>query len=182
MLNLSYDPLNVTIVKKALVLYLKNKVTIEEYGEGVIRTPSKEYPVPSVIRLKRYVNIISRRGHAFRSLLKHYMKTKCMYCGKEISIQEMTWDHIVPRSRGGSSRWDNLAIACSYCNALKGNKLPEELGLQLQLDPRRIPKKHLLFYLRWLGLLDEKWRPYIYYELYQSKTLVIQDESDRVFS
>ncbi len=163
-LNLSYEPIHVTSVRRALVLVWKERATVEEVGAGEIRTPSRSYAVPSVIRLRRYVPHHAQRSYFYRRLLQHYPRLRCQYCERPLRPEEVTWDHIVPRSRGGSSRWDNLAIACPDCNTYKANRLPEEAGLRLRLDPRRIPKKQLFFYLRWLGLLDEKWRKYVYFE------------------
>ncbi len=163
-LNLSFEPIHVTTVRRALVLVWKNRATVEEVGDGEIHTPSRVFPMPSVIRLRRYVPYTAQRSYFYRKLLRHYPHLRCQYCERVVAAHEVTWDHIVPRSRGGPTRWDNLAIACADCNRYKGNRLPEEAGLRLRLDPRRIPRKQLIFYLRWLGLLDEKWRKYIYYE------------------
>ena len=163
-LNLSYEPFQVTTVRRAVLLYWKEKVTIEEIGDGELHTVNQSLPVPSVVRLRRYVPRFHQRGNIFRRLLRHYPQLRCQYCERELTPDEVTWDHIVPRSRGGQSRWSNLAIACSSCNHYKGNRLPEEAGLKLFLDPRRIPRRQLFFYIRWLGLLDERWGKYIYYD------------------
>ncbi len=169
-LNISYEPIQITTVRRAFILCLKGRATLEEATDGYLRTASEKYPIPSVIRLRRYIPHFNQRGNIFRRLIRHYPRLRCQYCDRELDPQEITWDHIIPRSRGGPSRWSNLAIACPDCNHFKGNRLPEEAGLRLTVDPRRIPRRQLFFYIRWLGILDERWRKYIYYEHYASTT------------
>lgn len=182
-LNLSYEPIQVTTVRRALMLYWKDKVTLEETAEGEIRTMKSTLPEPSVIRLRRYIPHFHQRGNVFRHLLRHYPRLRCQYCERDLRPEEVTWDHIVPRSRGGQSRWSNLAIACSSCNHFKGNRLPEEVGLKLNLDPRRIPRQQLFFYIRWLGILDERWGKYIYYDRHASREIrAATPQEDPLFS
>lgn len=113
--------------------------TIEAEEEFWIRSEFIELPLPVVIRLLRYVKT-PRQGevpfskkNVFRR--DHY---SCQYCG---SIGELTLDHVLPRSRGGHTGWDNVVCCCRRCNALKGNSLPEEVGMSLIRSPRK-PRYH----------------------------------------
>ncbi|MCI0612129.1 HNH endonuclease, partial [bacterium] len=83
--------------------------------------------------------------------------------GKTLKSQEVTLDHILPKSRGGVSSWENLAACCSKCNVRKGSRLPEEAGLKLLRDPRNGSSFHFLHLLRHYGSVDEKWRKYLFY-------------------
>jgi 5-methylcytosine-specific restriction endonuclease McrA len=106
--------------------------------EEVIRTVSREYSLPSVIRLKRYVKIIKRIGLATCTRKNVLMRDKfqCQYCGIQCRPSVVTIDHVIPRSKGGDSTWINLVAACQPCNRRKGNKLLAEAGMKLRKIPR----------------------------------------------
>jgi 5-methylcytosine-specific restriction endonuclease McrA len=133
-LNATYEPINVTSVKRAVILLLKNRAEIIESGVGELHSESMSMSTPVVIRLIVYVRIprnmhrrITRRaifardGHA------------CQYCGAEGTL---TIDHVVPRSRGGEHEWENVVASCWPCNKRKGNALPREAGMKLTRTPR----------------------------------------------
>ena len=134
-LNASYEPLNVCSVRRAHVLVYKGKAeVIEDLGRS-LHSATDTYPWPHVIRLVTYVRVprtvqrkISRRALFARD------GWKCVYCGT--SGGRLTLDHVVPRSRGGESIWENVVTACAPCNHRKGNRLPEESGLSLLRQPK----------------------------------------------
>lgn len=156
-LNQSYQPITVTTVKKAVTLTWRNKVDLIEIGEQVLRSPNAEYPLPLVIRLKSGVKYNPfRRVELNRRNLFKRDKNSCVYCG---SKEELTIDHVMPKSRGGRTTWDNVVTACHKCNNKKDNKTPEEAGLKMKSNPKQ---PHHLIFLTEETKLHEKWKPYLY--------------------
>jgi 5-methylcytosine-specific restriction endonuclease McrA len=135
-LNASYEPLNVTSVRRAHVLIYKGKAEVIEKLGKPLRSAANDHVWPHVIRLLSYVRVpksvqrkISRRALFARD------NWKCQYCGTEAG--KLTLDHVVPRSRGGESIWENVVASCAPCNLRKGNRTIEEAGMRLSHPPRR---------------------------------------------
>tara|TARA_B100000029_G_scaffold125435_2_gene118960 strand:- start:44205 stop:44714 length:510 start_codon:yes stop_codon:yes gene_type:complete len=134
-LNQSYEPINVCGAKRAIKMSLLGKAEVVESGEFEIRSETSQLFLPSVIRLKKYVYLKIRKKKvpfSKKNVLKRDQFT-CQYCGS--SNGEMTLDHIFPRSKGGKSTWKNVVCSCRVCNAKKGNRLPEEVGMILISKP-----------------------------------------------
>src|SRR4051795_4677482 len=134
-LNASYEPLNVTTVRRASVLVFKGKAEVIEKLDRPLSSATRSFPWPHVIRLVTYVRVpravqrkISRRALFARD------GWRCVYCGS--SSGRLTLDHVVPRSRGGDSVWENVVTSCAPCNMKKGNRLPEEVSMALRAKPR----------------------------------------------
>ena len=135
MLNASYEPLNVCTVRRAVVLILKEKAELLEKSERTLRSESVTFPRPVVIRLVTYVSVPrdnGRRRITRRAVFARDSWT-CQYCGTN---SHLTVDHVIPRSRGGPSDWDNIVTSCAPCNRRKGNRTPVETGMH----PRRKPR------------------------------------------
>jgi 5-methylcytosine-specific restriction endonuclease McrA len=135
-LNATYEPLSVVSVRRAVVLLLKEKAEIVEAAEAELRSEHLTIPTPLVIRLIYYVRIpyrvalpLTRRTVLARD---HYT---CQYCGRQPSRKDLTVDHILPRSRGGHTTWENVVTACQRCNGRKGNRTPDEANLKLRSTP-----------------------------------------------
>ena len=125
-LNASYEPINVCTVRRATVLVLKARAEMLEQGEGALHSERLELDRPCVIRLVRYVRIprdVHRRKITRKAVLARDAYT-CQYCGHEAS--GLTVDHVIPRSRGGESVWENIVASCAPCNRKKGNRMPRE--------------------------------------------------------
>ncbi len=134
-LNASYEPINVCTVRRATVLLLKSRAELLERGEGILHSERLNLDRPCVIRLMRYVRIprdVHRRKITRKAVLARDAYT-CQYCGRE--SHGLTVDHVIPRSRGGSSAWDNIVAACAPCNRRKGNRLPAEARMPLRRAP-----------------------------------------------
>ncbi|ADY26398.1 HNH endonuclease [Deinococcus proteolyticus MRP] len=133
-LNASYEPLQVTSIKRAITLTQYGVAEVLEESRDVVRSPSTVLQVPSVIRLRRYV----RRPNTFavpfnrRNVLRRD-SFECQYCG---SSENLTLDHVLPRSRGGRHEWTNVTTACRECNQSKGSRTPEEAQMPLRQGPR----------------------------------------------
>ena len=158
MLNASYEPLNVTTVRRAHVLVFKGKAEVIEELDQPLHSASSTFPWPHVIRLVTYVHVpraaqrkISRRALFARD------EWRCVYCGD--GGGRLTLDHVVPRSRGGESVWENVVTSCAPCNLRKGNRLPEEVSMTLRRPPR--PPAPVLFIRLAAPRIPHGWRPYL---------------------
>lgn len=149
LLNYSYEPLGTVGVARAMCLVIRGAVFVEEFdGQRVLRSPREVFRVPSVVRLRRYVNVRRRRQTASMKRLRIFIRDRhrCQYCGQRRAAAELTLDHITPRSRGGRNAPDNLATACVACNTRKGSRTPEEARMPLLTTqrPLGIGLEHLL--------------------------------------
>ena len=131
-LNASYEPLNITSWRRAAVMILKGKAEGLEHDDCLLR---RDVFLPTVIRLRQFVripykempltrrNVFQRDGHA------------CQYCGYR--GDQLSIDHVLPRSRGGPDTWENVITACIRCNVGKGNRTPREAQMTMRSVPRR---------------------------------------------
>jgi len=160
-LDVDYRPLRVEDWKRAFCDVLIGKQEVVEYSrDRTIQGVSQTFPMPSVVRvIRRFkrdririkfsrLNIYARDGFL------------CQYCGRRYPTEDLTFDHVVPRSRGGRTCWENIVTACTSCNAQKADRTPGEAGMTLVRAPR---KPH------WLpavtvrmsgGPMPEEWKPY----------------------
>lgn len=107
-----------------------------EPGQPHVRTVSLRIPVPEVILLTRYSGVPNQRVTFTRRNLYRRDNSTCQYCGSRPGNQELSIDHVVPRSLGGKSSWENCALACLDCNRRKANRMPADAGMQLAKVPR----------------------------------------------
>ncbi|MEB3828809.1 HNH endonuclease [Phormidium sp. CCY1219] len=138
-LNASYEPLNITSWRRAIVLLLKGKAEQVEHNGRMIYA---EFPLPTVIRLRHYVRVPYKEIPLTRRNILHRDGHSCQYCG--CTGEDLTLDHVIPRSRGGGDTWENLVSACVRCNVKKGNRTPDESKMPLMKNPRR-PYSSLYF-------------------------------------
>jgi 5-methylcytosine-specific restriction endonuclease McrA len=134
-LNATYEPINVCTVRRAVVLLLKDKAEVIEHGGWELHSASSTLQRPVVIRLVSYVRIprdTHRRKITRRAVFARDGWT-CQYCGSHSSL---TVDHVIPKSKGGGSSWDNIVASCAPCNRRKGNALPRQVGMKLLRQPR----------------------------------------------
>lgn len=155
-LNASYEPLSVVSSRRAVCLLLADKAELLEADGSVLRSERLTLPSPAVIRLcymvrapRRRVASVSRRAVFARD------DYRCQYCGEGAD----SIDHVVPRSRGGSDDWDNLAAACRSCNSAKRNRTPAEAGMRL-VRPCRAPRSSAWTIVGGSGIPDA-WKPYL---------------------
>lgn len=156
-LNLNYVPINVSTVRRAIILVSKGKAELLENHRGEVRTVTATVEAPSIIRLVYLV----KRPFAPRKLSKKEIFLRdqytCQYCGKK--TQELTLDHVVPRRQKGAHTWENVVAACSRCNLRKAGRTPEEANMRLKTQPR-IPQPNPYRILQNRAILDE-WKPYL---------------------
>jgi 5-methylcytosine-specific restriction endonuclease McrA len=141
-LNASFEPLTMLPVERALRLVFDRKAEILEADQArLFRSARHEIAAPLVIRLVRFVHVPRRfRRQVTNTFLFARDHYRCQYCGRhraEMRHREfLTRDHVLPVSRGGDNRWENVVTACSACNNRKASHLPEEAGMHLLHPPR----------------------------------------------
>jgi 5-methylcytosine-specific restriction endonuclease McrA len=121
-------------VRRAIVLVFDGKAEVLEANGHVVRTATRSFPAPSVIRMVYLI----RRPHPRVKLTRREVFIRdgytCQYCGRQSN--DLTIDHVIPRSRGGVHSWENLVSACKPCNHRKGGKLLAEARMSLRKEPR----------------------------------------------
>jgi len=132
-LNATYELLTVVPIRRAVVLVVRNKAELVHTREQRWHSEHLDIPVPTVIRLRRYVRVPYRRRIALsrRAVFARDLN-RCQYCGG--SAENL--DHVVPRSRGGTHAWENVVAACRTCNTRKGDRTPPEAGMVLHIPPK----------------------------------------------
>jgi len=183
-LNRSWVAVNVTPVKRALTLLFQGHARVvhpsdytlydfedwcalSRFGDGFangrfIHTPNLRIRLPEVIILTVFNGFVRREVRLSRRNIFERDGHRCQYCGRRFPKQDLTIDHVLPRSRGGKDTWDNLVLACMKCNLKKGSRLPEEAQMRLLKKPAMprwlprfgmpIPKEELMSWQRFVDL------------------------------
>ncbi len=162
-LNATYEPINVCAARRALVLMLKGVAAAEESSSEAVHSARQVVSVPSVIRLLEYRRIPRQTRALSRKNILVRDRHTCQYCRCAYSATDLTLDHVVARSRGGKSTWENLVACCRRCNNRKGDRLPEEAGMKLERRPRPFTLHTSRSLMRQLGNHQEAWRKYLFY-------------------
>ena len=162
---LSYFPLSLWSWQNSVKAVFLSRVNVVSEYDRVVHSPSTELSLPSVIALKRYVPMDRRPAFTrFNVFLRDAFR--CQYCGHGFPTEILTFDHIIPRSKGGTTVWDNVVTACEPCNLRKGHRLPRESGIR----PLRRPRRPSNFELQENGrafppnFLHESWRDFLYWD------------------
>ncbi len=137
LLNADYSFMNVVHWKRAMRLVVNNKVTVLRYSEQIVQAAGgMVMRIPSVLKLIKLIRSVYRSRVPFSKrnvLIRDGFR--CCYCGEPKG--KMTIDHIIPRSRGGSTTFENCVCSCRTCNTRKGNRLPSEAGMFLKRPPHQ---------------------------------------------
>lgn len=162
---LSYFPLSLWSWQEAVKAVFLGRVNIVSEYERTVRSPTFEMRLPSVIALKDYVPTARRPAFTrFNVFLRD--RFCCQYCSQPFPTPDLTFDHVIPRSRGGRTSWENVVTACGECNLIKGNLLPREVGM----FPIHIPRQPTTFELQENGrrfppnFLHQSWRDFLYWD------------------
>ena len=156
-LNATYEPLSVVSARRASVLLVRQKAELLEAKDFSFSSEKLTIPVPSVIRLLRYVRVPYRRRVPLnrRAVFARDEHT-CQYCGSPAE----NLDHVLPRSRGGTHTWENVVAACRRCNLRKGNRTPLEADMPLQSTPQA-PRRHGWVFVNLNAPPHPSWKPYL---------------------
>lgn len=159
---LSYYPLSLWSWQEAVKAVFLDRVNIVSEYDRVVRSPSFEIKIPSVVALRAYVRpALYPAFTRFNVFLRD--RFSCQYCR---SPKDLTFDHVLPRSKGGLTRWDNVVTACAPCNLTKGGKLMHEA----RMFPLQTPYRPTVFELHRNGrlfppnYLHESWLDYLYWD------------------
>ncbi|MCP5366986.1 MAG: HNH endonuclease [Hyphomicrobiales bacterium] len=162
---LSYFPLSLWAWQEAIKAVFLERVNVVSEYDRLVHSPSAQIRLPSVIALKEYIPMNRRPAFTrFNVFLRD--RFACQYCRTTFPSEQLTFDHVVPRSKGGRTSWDNVVTACAPCNLRKGHRLPRESGIfpfrrpmmpsnfELQENGRAFPPNHL----------HESWHDYLYWD------------------
>ena len=160
---LSYYPLSLWSWQDAIKAVCLDRVQIVSSYDRIVKSPSFEMFIPSVVSLKEYVKPARHPAFTrFNVFLRD--KFQCQYCG---SHDDLTFDHVIPRSKGGRTTWENVVAACAPCNLRKANRLPREIRMfpsqapfqptvhDLHNNGRAFPPNHL----------HQSWLDYLYWDI-----------------
>lgn len=163
LLNNTYEPLRIISWQRAVTMVYLGKVEVVRHYDSVLRSVSAQIRTPAVVRLTEFVrrhrvriafsrrNVFLRDGH------------RCQYCDAHLPVSELTTDHVIPRSRGGVTSWDNVVTACGPCNRKKANRTPAQARMTLQRKPER-PRSLPELSLRLNNeTAPEPWRDFLVY-------------------
>jgi len=162
---LSYFPLSIWPWQEAVKAVFRDSVTVLSEYDRVVRSPSSEFKLPSVVVLNSYVH--TARSPAF-TRFNVFLRDgwNCQYCGDTFRTSELTFDHVIPKSRGGRTTWDNIVTACRTCNTLKGARMPHEC----RMYPIQEPGQPSIHELQATGrkfpphFLHESWGDFLYWD------------------
>jgi 5-methylcytosine-specific restriction endonuclease McrA len=157
-LNATYEPINVCTVRRATVLLLKEKAEVVEQADWRLRSESLSLPRPVVIRLVAYVRVPrdTHRRKITRRAVFARDRWECQYCGSRTNL---TVDHVVPRSKGGPSSWENIVASCAPCNRRKGDQLLRHVNMHLRRKPRT-PSPQIFIHVA-SPSIPAAWRAYL---------------------
>ena len=135
-LNASYEFLGLVSWKRAMILLFNKKVEVVKESDRIIRTVTRSFKVPAVVRLVKFIRQIYRREVPFtRKNVLTRDEFVCQYCGREHSSGSLTMDHVIPKVQGGKNEWTNVVACCRSCNMRKGGNTPRQAHMRLVRQP-----------------------------------------------
>jgi 5-methylcytosine-specific restriction endonuclease McrA len=163
---LSYYPLSLWSWRDAVQAAFGDRVDVVATYDAVARSPSVSVKVPSVVALRTYLPL-KRRPAFNRANLFLRDGYRCQYCGRRFPSEQLTFDHLLPRSKGGRAGWTNIVTACVGCNTRKGNRSPAESGFQPLSVPVAPSARRLHDNSRALVRqpVHASWRDYLYWNV-----------------
>ena len=164
-LNASYEPIHIVDHRRALTLLFGDKVDVVAPSPRIVATAHRQIALPSIIRLRRYVNVPQRGATWTRHAVLVRDNFTCRYCGVKLSEREATIDHVVPqwlcKSTGQpANTWTNTVAACRACQTRKGGRMMHEAGMRFH-DPTFEPRRPRTRYLVLASDIALEWRQYI---------------------
>lgn len=163
LLSQSYEPIKVISWQRAFTLLTLGKVEVLEEYDRNIRTINLVFKMPAVVRLLRAFRRHRKPVKFSRVNIYARDKYRCQYCGDRAPIPELTYDHVVPRSQGGKTTWQNIVTCCYECNRRKANRTPEQAGIRLRqkpVQPSWVPAVSIRIATT---SMPDAWRDYLYW-------------------
>lgn len=162
---LSYFPLSLWPWQEAIKAIFRETVTVISEYDRYVASPSCQLKLPSVLALKDYVNTDRKPAFTrFNVFLRD--NWTCQYCNDIFKTHELTFDHVIPRSRGGRTTWENIVTACQDCNTRKGNQMPDKCGMRPSFTARQPSIHELQNHGRKFppNFLHESWGDFLYWD------------------
>jgi len=136
------------------------KAQFKQPDEDWVRSINFEIQVPRVIRLLAYDRVPKQKLRLNRRNIFARDRNQCQYCGKHFPTSELSFDHVVPKSRGGGTTWENIVCACVRCNVRKGGRTPHEANMKL-IRPARRPKQSPLLSIKLGNPKYQSWKTFL---------------------
>lgn len=137
-LDIDFQPLRFCSWQEAIASFFGGKVEVVEYSrDRTIRGVERTWPMPSVVRVLRRFNRNRMRIKFSRINIYTRDHFTCAYCGERKETEFLTFDHVLPKSQGGRTNWENIVTACYDCNMAKGNRTPEVARMTLLIKPKK---------------------------------------------
>lgn len=163
LLNATYEPLRVISWKRAITLLTLDKVEVLETYDREVRSVTLAIRLPAVVRL---IHLVRFRKHTVRFSRENiYIRDKyqCQYCASSMNANDLTYDHVIPKSMGGKTAWENIVTCCLPCNKKKGGRTPGQARMSLIRKAKRPSWHPMLMITRRIGNTPESWRAYLFY-------------------
>lgn len=163
LLSRDLAPVKTISWQRAITLLSLGKVEVVESYDGFVRSSTLVIKMPAVVRL---LNLFRRNKHQVKFSRTNIFARdgyKCQYCGDKFDINELTYDHVTPRSQGGKTCWENIASCCSDCNLKKANRTPEQARMKLlktPIKPKWIPAIQIQLSSK---AVPDQWRSFLYW-------------------
>ena len=161
-LDASFRPIKQVSWQKAMIMYFQEKIeVIREYEDTWVNAPQKKFKLPAVVRLVNYIFKLPWGVKLTRTNLFVRDRGRCQYCDKRLNKSRFTIDHVIPKSKGGKTDWNNLVVSCSKCNTKKGDSLLKDINLRLNKKPVQ-PRNH--FFMIIPDETPEDWVDFLHYQ------------------
>jgi 5-methylcytosine-specific restriction endonuclease McrA len=165
LLDNSYRPVKTIGWQRALTLFFKNKIEILESYDGFVRSQTLVIKMPAVVRLLKFFKKHKYPVKFNRISIFARDRYRCGYCGEKKTINELTYDHVIPRAYGGATNWQNIIAACNGCNNKKGGRTPEEAGMKLLWKPAQPTWVPALEIQLTHNNIPQEWADYCYWHV-----------------
>ena len=162
LLNTTYEPVKVISWQRAVTMMVLGKVEVVRTYDAMLRAVHWEIPTPAVVRLTEFIRRRRMRIAMSRRNIFYRDGYQCQYCHRRLPARDLTCDHVMPRSQGGQTSWENLVTACGPCNRRKGGRTPEQARMRLRHTPARPESLPIEFALNLgSGAFPDSWRDYL---------------------
>jgi 5-methylcytosine-specific restriction endonuclease McrA len=158
-LDSSFKPIEIIGWEEAIILTWLNKAWAVEYTDKWVHSATKAFQIPSVIVLKRFIDEKFFTLPCTRKNILVRDENRCQYCGTRFGEDDLTIDHVIPRSKGGTSVWNNVATACKPCNQKKRDYLVENSPVSLIRSPKKPSYRSII--KKRIGNANLKWKQYL---------------------
>lgn len=162
-LDRSYRPVQVVHWTTAITMLFTSKAEVLTEYDGFVRSQLLVIKIPAVIRL---LNAFRRRSKKVKfSRVNIYARDeyRCQYCGQKKRMGELTYDHVIPKSKGGKTEWTNIVACCVECNQRKANRGPEQAGMRLYKKPIEPVQDPAVVFQVSKESVPDAWRDYLYW-------------------